>query len=196
MRYLKRVTKNQYLKFRNKKGYTKYRTGRQFIVEVYSKKTHKRVGVLNKKDKKTKKLLPRRFSSFQLKFKTTQQKSRRRAKPKGEYSFDIDSKSPIIDQMKKHKRPIMALIRSRLRSRSQASVAVDVKPEGEPMIRSMETVITRGMTTNDILKILLLKNILDCLWSAKLRMSPKKLSKHKTYRHRPRARVTIFILEI
>lgn len=195
LKQIKHVTKNYYLKFRNKNGYTKHRTGRKYTVEVFSKRTHKRVGVLNRIDPETQKPIARRFSSFQIKFKKIKTQGRSNRKNLEEYTFTITSDQRIIDQMEPHKKPIVRMIKARLKKEPQCLIAVDVTPSGEPTIRSLETVITRGMTSDDIMKAILIKNILDSLYAANLRMSAKKRSRNKTFRHKRRATVTVFILD-
>lgn len=182
---------------------TKFKSDRKLIAEVWTKtKTGKNKGklrkarTLNRKDKKTKKVIPQKFSRFQVKFLTAKRTAGVRPRQARSVTVTLNSRSPIIDQLTRKGRPIINLVRSYLKREDSVLVYADIKTEQYGVFRSLQLVIGKSYRDDEIIKSIAIELIINPVRDNALRISPKKYAKSERQRERnevKKAEVTISV---
>ena len=163
---------------RSAKGrFAKFKSDRKMIFEVRDRKSGKITRYLNNTDRKTKKPIPRRFTSFQLKFLTAERTRKLQVREVRQVSIEVNSRSPVIEQLEKKGGPIIRMIRSHLRKEDSVSVYADLSTSMGERFRSPMVIIGQRWSDEQILKAIALEMVVNQLRSLGIRMSPKKYAR-------------------
>lgn len=190
LKQIKTTSKDHYYKFRTKKGYVKKKPRGQFIVEVFSRKTKKRIGVLNKV--KNNKPVPRKYTKVQLTIKTQSQRAKPRAKKVKEITFKIYSHILIKTQIEKKVPKIKKLIKDVSGKDPGCFIGVHLFFSDGINVVSNQIYFEKKASSEEITKAITINAILDSIHTAQVRMSPKKYARNENYEHKKAAKVRLF----
>lgn len=188
---------NERLVVRTQSGkFAKFKSDRKLIFEVRDKKTNKVKRYLNRKDRKTKKPIPQKFTAFQKRFLTAQRSRGLRTRQVRSVSITLNSRSYIIDQLLKKGGAIIKMARSHLRTEKQILIYGDLRPDTGGVFRSPMVVIGKSWRDDEILKAIAVEMIINPVRDQALRMSPKKYARNDKEKKRRQIKRALFTAHV
>lgn len=182
---------------RTAKGrFTKFKSDRKLLFEVRDKKSGKFVRYLNRLDRKTKKPVPQRLSSFQLKFLTAHRSREIKPRTVNQVTVTVSSRKRIVDQLMAKKDPIIKMVRNALRREDMVSIYADLSTDFGEKFRSAMVVIGKRWTDWEIINAIAIEMIVNPVRDQSLRMSPKKYARNEKEANRreiKKAKVTVYV---
>ncbi len=176
LKTLRSIRKDQYVVFRSAKSgkITKYRKGRNYIVEVRNKKSKRVQGYLNSIKKKGKKrnVVPRKFTKSQISLKT--RKRVQRVREIGSNSFSITLLERFIPQFRHNGRRQIQTAVDQIKNHGDTLIGLTVSVNDGSYFNSEFKLYTDGDDNFDFLAQEFAILSLNLLRSEGLRTSPKK----------------------
>lgn len=178
---LKRVTSilsTQYVIFRDRKGKIRNKTfssNVKLIAEVRNRKTKKLVGYLNNIQKKTREVIPIKFTTKKQSYiqaKRTYTKAE--DKTRKQYTFKVHSYERILDQIKDHVQPML----NDMKKSKSKHFRFAVEAHHEYFIKLSDVVSVPRQHLSSIPQIIAYI-ILEMIWETNYRMSNLDLTSHK-----------------
>lgn len=175
---IRRIKNDEYVVFRNSKGYRKPKKGKKYVAEVRSRKTKKIVGYLNKREGKSNKPSFRQFGSVEKSIKTTRRIRRHTLVAKTSWSFWANSRFPMVEQVTKKAGAAIDAVIAEIKREKVANVYVDLESEEYGQFRSQAFSFTRGYSRERIIQIIAIELIInELVRENQFRMSPKKYAR-------------------
>lgn len=181
---------------RTAKGrFTKFKSDRKLVFEVRDKKG-KFVRFLNRTDRKTRKPIPQKLSSFQMRFLTAKRTRQVKVRQVRQVSIMVNSRTPIIEHLLKKGAPIIKMVRAHLRTEKAVLIYADLSTDFGEIFRSPMVVVGKRWRDDEILKAIAIEMIVNPVREQSLRMSPKKYARSDKERDRreiKKAKVTVYV---